>query len=422
MPWWFWVYRALLPVLALAALPGWVVKTGRRGGLRRDLWERAGIYEGPVELEPGGRIHVHAISVGETLLALRLIRAWLRREPEAGFVLAVGTPTGREVAEAAGLSGVRVVYQPVDFRWAVAAYLARFEPRRVVLVEGEMWPNLMDLCGRRGIRAELVNARMSPRSRGRYERLAKWVRPVFSKLAGVAVQEEADAGVWRMLGVERVERTGSLKFDPADAAVPVSRPGFRAMLEPLTKGRPVVVAASTHAGEEVLIGDAVRVAGGFFLCVPRHAERRDEVRAELERAGWRVVLRSSYLATAADGDVALVIDTTGELRDWTAEADVVVIGKSFLGIGGQSPVEAALARRAMIVGPNMQNFEPLVSRMVEAGGATRAGAGELGRELRTLLRDGERRRLSGEAAHRVLQGHAEATERVLDFLGVDRLR
>ena len=418
MPWWFWVYRAMLPVLALAALPGWLAKTGRRGGLRRELWERAGVYEGPVELEASGRVHVHAVSVGETMLALRLIRAWQRRDGEAKFVLAVGTPTGREVAEAAGLEGVRVVYQPVDFRWAVGRYLERFEPRRLVLVEGEMWPNLMDLCGRRGIEVELVNARMSPRSRGRYERLAKWVRPVFSKLAGVAVQEEADAGVWRMLGVERVERTGSLKFDPGGAAAPASRPEFRAMLEPLAKGRPVVLAASTHEGEERLIGEAARAAGGFFLCVPRHAERRDEVRRTLEEAGWRVVLRTQYFVPEDGGEIALVVDTTGELRDWTAEADVVVIGKSFLGIGGQSPVDAALAKRALVIGPHMENFEPLASRLVTGGGAVRVDADGLAGALVALLADGRRRQHGGDAAALVLAEHAGATERILDFLEV----
>lgn len=414
------LYRVLLPVYLAIALPGWLGKMARRGGFGSGLTERIGRYRGVPEYEPCGAVHVHAVSVGETMLAVKLIRAWREREPERGFVLAVGTSTGKAVAREAGLEGVRVVYQPIDFRLCVRAYLKRFEPSQLVLVEGEMWPNLMRACARAGVPVRLVNARMSPRSRRRYERFAAWVRPVFSLLDRVAVQEGGDAGVWQRLGVpaERVSVTGSLKFDPGSAPRPRRREEFQAMLDACRAGRPVVLAASTHAGEELLIARAVRQAGGFPLVVPRHAERRDEVRSELEADGFRCVLRSRFAPPAGQAEpCCLVVDTTGELRDWTALAEVVVIGKSFLGEGGQNPAEAVLAGRPLLFGPSMANFEPLASRMVEAGGAWRVVPEELAAALARIL--------SGEsspdpaAARVLLDRHAGASGRILDLLGAE---
>lgn len=413
-----WIYRLLLPAFLLFSLPGWLLKTARRGGFGSGLAERVGWYRPPLEFEPCGTVHLHAVSVGETLLALKLIRAWRERDPQRAFVLAIGTPTGMAVAREAGLRGLRVVYQPLDLAVCVRAYLKRFEPSALVLVEGEMWPNLMRMCAARGIPVSLVNARMSPRSRRRYERFADRIRPVFSLLDRVAVQEPEDAGIWERLGVpaERVVATGSLKFDPGGGAVPARRAEFAEMLEACRAGRPVVLAASTHAGEELLIARAVREAGGFFLCVPRHAERRDDVRAVLRADGFDCVLRSHFAAPREPGGCCLVVDTTGELRDWTAHADVVVIGKTFRGVGGQNPAEAVLAGKPLLFGPSMSNFEPLASRLVEAGGAWRVGEGDLAAALARVL--GHQGSPDPAAARRVLDRHAGAAGRMLDLLQV----
>ncbi|MGE9269333.1 MAG: 3-deoxy-D-manno-octulosonic acid transferase, partial [Verrucomicrobiales bacterium] len=268
-----------------------------------------------------------------------------------------------------------------------------------------------------GVPVRLVNARMSPRSRRRFERFAAWIRPVYSKLDGVAVQEEGAVEVWRKLGVsaECIEVTGSLKFDPANGVSPSRREDFAELLDRYAAGRRVVLAASTHAGEEVLVGRAVRAAGGFFLCVPRHAERGAEVRQALEAEGFEVVLKSDSAHPVNRGSCCLVVDTTGELCDWTAHADVVVVGKSFLGEGGQNPAEAIRAGKALVFGPHMENFEPLASDLVVAGGAHRVGGEEA---LRLLLKQwfSSEVEVSGAAARRVLGRHEGATRRVLDML------
>lgn len=413
------LYRVLLPVYVVAALPGWLWKMARRGGFGSGLGERASIYDAELEFESCGAVHVHAVSVGETMLALKLIRAWTKRDQSAEFVLAVGTATGHAVACESAPGSVRVVYQPVDFRCMVRRYLDRFEPSQIVLVEGEMWPNLMIESARRGLPVRLVNARMSPRSKRRFRRFASLVRPIFSKLDRVAVQEPEDAGIWSELGVEaeRVVTTGSLKFDPGVDARPEARDEFTRMLDGCARGRAVVIAASTHVGEEEMIGRAVREAGGFYLCVPRHAERRSEVKSALEREGFEVVLRSAFHEPRESASCCLVVDSTGELRDWIATADVVVIGKSFLGIGGQNPAEAVLAGKPLVFGPHMENFEPLASRFVERGGARRVSGEEaLSATLRELL-GGAGGMADGIAeAADILDRHRGATDRILDLL------
>lgn len=414
------LYRLLLPLLFLAAFPGWIVKMLRRGGFGTRLGERAAVYTTPHEFEPCGAVHVHAVSVGEALLGLKLIREWRAREPERHFVLATGTATGHAVATAAAIPGLRVMYSPLDFPSMVRRYLKRFEPSRIVLIEGEVWPHLLLACRGRNIPVSLVNARMSPRSARRYRKFAKWLRPVFSLLDAVAIQETADAEIWRELGVkpERIHHTGSLKFDPGSGVHPAKRPEFQRMLEAFGN-RPVVMAASTHAGEDAWIAAAIREAAPQALpvLVPRHAERRAEVKQELQRAGFSVALRSEVTGLTGKTEAGVfVIDSTGELRDWTAHADVVVIGKSFLATGGQNPSEAILAGKPVIFGPHMENFEPLASRLVAAQGAVRApDRAALAAAIRAALEPSSAAAMTRNAAQ-LLASHDGATRRIIDLL------
>src|SRR6478609_4912036 len=300
------LYRLLLPLLFIAAFPGWIVKMLRRGGFGTRLGERAAIYTTPLEQEPCGAVHFHAVSVGESLLALKLIREWQIDEPDRRFVLATGTATGHAVATSARIPGLRVTYSPLDFRWMVRRYLKRFEPSQIVLIEGEVWPHLLLDCQRRHIPVRLVNARMSPRSARRFAKFAAWLRPIYSLLDAVAIQQTDDIASWEMLGLgrEKIHDTGSLKFDPGSGGRPQRRTEFQDMIDAFGKGRPVILAASTHAGEAAWIAEAIREAHPEALpvIVPRHAERRAEVKAELEKAGFEVVLRSSFQGLAVPGE------------------------------------------------------------------------------------------------------------------------
>ncbi len=423
------IYRLLLPLLFLAAFPGWLVKMLRRGGLGTRLGERVARYWAVPAGEAVGAIHVHAVSVGESLLALKLIRAWQSEDPTRRFVLATGTATGHAVATAAAIPHLRVTYSPLDFPAMVGRYLAHFQPAKIILIEGEAWPYLLLTCHQRGIPVALVNARLSPRSARRFERFSAWVRPLFSRLDAVAIQEPEDARIWQNLGVEpaRIHHTGSLKFDPDGGSPPAKRQDFQQILDAFGRGRPVVLAASTHAGEDAWIATAIRQAapGALAVIVPRHAERRAEVAAELEGDGRPVVLRSQVDSLTSDaalcsGNPVLVIDTTGELRDWTALADVVIIGKSFLAHGGQNPTEAILAGKPLIFGPHMENFEPLASRLVAAEGALRVlDQAALARAIVTALDPSRAAALTRHATLQ-LEAHHGATQRILTLLGAHK--
>jgi 3-deoxy-D-manno-octulosonic-acid transferase len=197
------------------------------------------------------------------------------------------------------------------------------------------------------------------------------------------------------------------------------RPGFQNMLDAFGTGRPVVLAASTHAGEEAWIASAIRDASPEALpvIVPRHAERRAEVTDDLERAGFRVVLRSSFHEAAiGEHRQVFVIDTTGELRDWTAHADVVIIGKSFRASGGQNPSEAILARKPVICGPHMENFQPLAERLIAADGCIVAhDENSLRKAIRTAL-DPARADEMTRRAGALLAVHEGATRRIIALL------
>lgn len=417
----FLLYRLLLPWIFLAAFPGWIVKMLRRGGFSTRLGERVARYSGPVEFEPSGAVHIHAISVGEALLALKLIREWRRSRPESRFVLATGTATGHAVASEAGLADVRVTYAPLDFPWMLRRYLRRFEPSQIVLIEGEAWPCLLIACQRRRIPVRLVNARLSPRSARRYLRFARWLQPHFARLSAVALQDAEDAAIWRDLGVPaaNLHHTGSLKIDPGSGPPPTRRPQFQVMLDAFGPGRKIVLAASTHDGEESLIARAIRQADPQALpvIVPRHAERRAAIRNELETTGFHVSLRSEFSPPPpGDRPGCLVVDSTGELRDWTAHADVVIIGKSFLAIGGQNPCEAVAAGIPLICGPHMENFEPLATRLASAGACLRpARADDLPDAIRQALDPVTAARLT-HAARAVLSPHLGATRRIIGIL------
>jgi 3-deoxy-D-manno-octulosonic-acid transferase len=415
------LYRLLLPVLFVTAFPGWLVKMARRGGFGSGLRERIGWYRIPLEHEPCGAVHLHAVSVGEVMLALKLLREWRKESPDQRFVIATGTSTGHALAVEGAPDGVRVVYAPLDFGCLVRHYLNRFEPSQIVLVEGEAWPNLLSVCKRRKIPVRLVNARMSPRSRRRYLKFANWIRPVFSKLDGVAIQEREDASIWEELGVppQRIHVTGSLKFDPGAGPLPTRRTEFTNMLELFGAGRPVILSASTHGEEEAWIARTVReaLASALIVLVPRHAERRMSVKADLEKEGFEVVLRSSFSPPVDLARACLVIDTTGELRDWTAHADVVVIGKSFLGVGGQNPTEAVMAGKPLIFGPHMENFEPLATRLSELGGCARVTDEEtLRKALQRFLQPSDELKAGLIEAKEWLARHEGATARTISFL------
>lgn len=410
------LYNWLLPLFFLLAAPAWLLRMARRGGLDARLLQRLGVFRRPAEFEPVGAVYVHAVSVGEVRMALRLIAEWLKHHPEEQFVIAATTSTGFQLAEREASDGVRVIYSPLDLSLIIRHIFNRFEPALIVLIDSELWPNLLHLANRRGIPTALVNARLSPRSARRYERFRVITAPLLGQLKLVCAQVAEHAERWSNVGVlpEALVVTGSLKFDLEGLECPVKRAEFQEMIDAFGPGRPVILAASSHAGEERLIAEAVgQVPGGLAVILPRHAERRRTVRADLEAAGFEVVLRSSFKRPDQIEKAVLVVDSTGELRDWTAHADVVVIGKSFLSRGGQNPVEAIAVGTPVVCGPHMENFEPLITELRTGSAVESVSKSDLSKGLRAVLESAQHRRTLTASATAVLEQHRGATARII---------
>ena len=418
------LYNAVFPLVLLLSLPAYLVRMVRRGNYRRDFGQRLGRYapELRARFAAGEWFWVHAVSVGEFLVALKIIGELHRRQPSWRFVVSSTTSTAHALALSKQQEWWVPVYTPIDLPSFVKRALDAVRPRAVVLVEGEMWPNFVWTCADRGIPVVLANGRVSPRSARRYRKFARIAREVVRHLSGAGLQEAEDASLWRTLGVDErnIAVTGSVKYDPE---VEVASPrDFRSVLDAWGIGRdePVLVAGSTHQGEEEELLEALRVVRekhprARLLIAPRHVERTPEILARLDNRGFRVARRTQN-PSAPPPDV-LLVDTTGELRDWYACADVVFIGKSLVGRGGQNPVEAVLAGRPVVFGPHMENFAALTRDLLTADGAILVRDGrELGRAASELLADPARRTAMARHGVVALERHRGATARTADLV------
>jgi 3-deoxy-D-manno-octulosonic-acid transferase len=338
-------------------------------------------------------------------------------------VLTTTTTTGFAVAEKQSSEWLQVMYNPLDFLPIVRRAFALIRPRRIVLVEAEIWPNLAAEAQRRRIPLALVNARLSPRSERRFRRVRPLVAPTFRCLDLVCAQESQDIARWEALGVprDRIRDVGSVKYDPAETQ-PSGEFPFEILRQFGIDGdTPILLGGSTHAGEEEILGAVLRAARSEFpetrlIIAPRHVERTREIRANLEAQGWAVAQRSDVAARATAPD-CLLLDTTGELRHWYGVATVVFIGKSITAHGGQNPVEAVVAGKPVVFGPHMENFARLARSLVESEAAVQVSDPDsLGRALVELLRDGHERARLVENAQRVIAAHRGATQRTAELV------
>lgn len=412
------IYNLFLPLFLVISIPGYLIKMKKRGGFGTGLLERFGIYRKPAAEEPKGGLYVHAVSVGEVFIALKFIREWSKTHHEP-VVLATSTATGHQVAREAALPHVRPLYSPLDVPGLSGRCLKRFNPRAVVLIEAELWPNFAEACHRLSIPMVMVNARLSPRSESRYAKVRGITRLLFERLTALGAQNENDKDRFARIGVnpDIISAPGSIKFDVMGDTPKSQREDFRAILDQLRKDKPVVLAASTHAGEEALIATAIREAGAFPLIVPRHAERRPQVVADLQQAGFSPILRTAgQIPAELPANVCYVADTTGELRDWTALADAVVIGKSFLARGGQNPVEAIAARKPVITGPDMTNFADLVALLKADDAIICCREDELVQEISNALSENEEIAARTQRAYQALHVHSGATARTVELV------
>lgn len=411
------VYTLLMSLVALL-LPLKLLWRGlKQPAYRQHVGERYGFYTQTVSAPC---IWVHCVSVGETRATQPLMLALLKEYPQYQILMTHGTPTGRETGQQIlhqEIADGRVLqaYLPVDTTGAAKRFLNHFNPALGLIMETELWFNLIDQASRRHIPVALLSARLSEKSARGYAKLGQLTRHGLQQLSLVAAQTEADAQRLQALGASDVMVCGNLKFDvppPAD-----SLEKGAALRQCLGQQRTVLMAASTREGEEAFILDAVQGCDLLLLLVPRHPQRFAEVEALLKTRGFNYVLRSK-LAQPLSEDVQVVLgDSMGEMYAYYAASDFAVMGGSLQPLGGQNLIEAATMGVPTILGPHMFNFAQVTKEAVAAKAAVQlADIAELSGVVQVLAADLEKRKAMSQAAKGFTMQHRGTTERLISAI------
>jgi 3-deoxy-D-manno-octulosonic-acid transferase len=388
-------------------------------GYRAHISERFGFYD--LAKPDGPVIWVHAVSVGETRAAEPLIQALLDAYPSHTIMLTHMTPTGRSTGKSlfAGFGDrVRQCYVPYDIGFLVARFIRHFQPRICILMETEVWPNLIAQCTRHLVHVALVNARLSERSLRKASRLKKLMVPAARQIDCIAAQTEADAVRIRQLGARNVHVAGSMKFDVTPPESILER-GMQ--LRKQIGERPVLSCAITREGEEALILDAlatIDIGEALLLIVPRHPQRFNEVADMIAARGLDLARRSALGVSALPADVRVLLgDSMGEMFAYHVASDVVFIGGSLLHLGGHNLIEACAVGKPVLIGPHTFNFNDVTTDAIATGAALRvADAAAMLAEAVRLLRDEAARLEMGACALAFAQQHRGATTRTLAML------
>ncbi len=418
--------RHLYTLLLYLALPVVSLVVAVRGFREREYWRgwRQRFGFGP--RRSGNGIWVHAVSVGEVQAAAVLIEALRERRPQTEITLTCATPTARARGRAL-LPGVDVRYAPYDLPGSVRRCLRALRPRLLIVLETELWPNLLHGAQEAGLPILIASARVSPRSAGIYRRLPGLLRATLAGGVWVAAQTEADALRFAALGVPAARLTvaGNIKFDRLLAPETSHRGAL--LRARYAAGRPVWVAGSTHAGEEQIVLDAhsrvfQHLPAALLILAPRHPQRFDAAAASVAAQGLSCIRRSIGAAPDdADRDYqVLLLDTVGELPEFYAAGDVAFVGGSLVPVGGHNLLEPAALGIPVLSGPEQFNSPELARVLSEQGALTIVhDADDLAAALARLLADPAARATQGAAGCAAIAANRGALERVLDVF--DRL-
>lgn len=418
---WKLLYNLFLPAGFLFFLPGLIIKYRNRGGWKSTYSERFGRFSAQrrKELEAfRGAVWIHAVSVGETVVALSMVRTYLKMYPQRKFVLSTTTTTGQELARKNCPENCTVIFAPVDFPFVVSRTLNLIRPSVLAIFETELWPNLIWMCRKRGIPVALVNGRISDHSRKGYCKFRCFFRPLLENFSIMMMQSAEDESRIKNISPDAATlMTGNLKFDqqlPEELGDPEYEKYFGT-------GKMILLGASTHSGEEALITESYAELKKEFpalklVLVPRHAERGDDVAAGIEKLDLSYCRRTAGIPEK-EVDV-LLADTTGEMLKLMSKADVVIMGKSLAGHDeGHNLIEPALLHKAIVSGHVLRNFRVLLDLLKDGDGVvTIAEDRELVPKLGELFRSEELRRRYGERAFELISANRGASARSVEEL------
>ncbi|MGN0860150.1 MAG: lipid IV(A) 3-deoxy-D-manno-octulosonic acid transferase [Stenotrophomonas sp.] len=413
--------RGLYSGLLYLLLPVTVYHLMWRGLRVREYFQRWGErYALYPQARQQPHVWLHAVSVGEVNAAAPVVNALRAQRPDLRWVITTITPTGSERVRALWGDAVDHVYLPYDVPGCVDRFLGHYQPQIALILETELWPNLLFGCRQRQIPVYILNARLSARSLRGYRLLGPLIRRALRTVTFVAAQSADDAQRFVQLGAapEQVAALGNLKFDIAAPDRQDMIDAFAAHVDP---ARPVWIAASTHEGEEAAVLEIHRQLralhpGLLLLWVPRHPERFDKVAGLVREQGWAVATRTDQRWPQADTEV-FVVDTLGELMGFFACASVAFVGGSLQPIGGHNLLEPAAMATATVTGPHLHNFSEISRRMREAG-ALLIGQDrdEVAGMLDSLLRDGQRCQAMVRAGLELVANGRGAVDRILALI------
>jgi 3-deoxy-D-manno-octulosonic-acid transferase len=423
-------YNILFAIFFVLSSPYYFRRMWRRGNWRPGFRERFGKYGSNLKQALTNRqvLWLHAVSVGEVNLCTQLIRELELRLPNIKFVVSTTTTTGMAELKRRLPTHVSKIYYPIDRRKWVKRALAVINPVAIVLVEAEIWPNFLWRARDLNIPVFLANARLSDHSFRGYKRFGFLFRKLFTSFAGVGAQNETDAERLREIGCkpDAIHVVGNLKFDAAklDERRQVDVGALLRQLD-VSPDAPILIGGSTHDGEEILLAKIAaklraRFPKLFLILVPRHFERSNDVGRQLRERNVKFVYRNLIGADSKwhDGEVnCLLVNTTGELRYFYEHATVVFVGKSMTAIGGQNPIEPGALGKAIVFGPNMQNFPDITKSFIKANGAVQVGnPEELEKAIGDLLADENRRAEMGRNAQTIVRENLGALDRTVEMI------
>jgi 3-deoxy-D-manno-octulosonic-acid transferase len=414
-----WILYSFALLLALIlSLPFWLLRMVTTGKYRDGLSQRLGFVPQALRNAAAGKptLWLHAVSVGEIIAATRLVAELESALPEYCICISTTTRTGYTLAQQR-FGSERVFYFPLDFAFIVRRYLRALAPEMLILMETELWPNVLLQCAKRGIPVAVVNARISDRSLPRYRRLRALWRPLLAKIALFCAQSDVDAERLRTIGAppERVRVLGNLKFDVRAGEESALAAGLRAQRP---AGAKILLCGSTLDGEESALLDCLPALGPEILCIlaPRHPERFAAVAQLLEQCGIHFTRRSQWNSAQLSHGSVFLLDSVGELASLYAIADVAFVGGSLIPAGGHNPLEPAQFGVPVVIGESYENFRGIVAAMRAAGGIEIVSREELCSTLRTLLTDAPRAQAIGEAGKKIFHAESGATARTVAAL------
>ena len=424
------LYNILFTIFFVLTTPYYFLRMWRRGDWQPGFLERFGYYNRNLKQALTNRqvLWLHAVSVGEVNLCTQVIRALQPRVPNMKIVVSNTTTTGMAELRRHLPEHISKIYYPIDGRRSVIRAFSTMHPVAIVLFEAEIWPNFLWRASDLRIPLFLANARLSDRSYRGYQRFESIFRPLFALFMGVSAQNDADAERLRKIGCrpEAIRVVGNLKFDAAkiDGHRRLDVPSLLRQIG-VAPDAPILVGGSTHAGEELALADIARRLRGLFpklflVLVPRHFERCREVGRQLQERGIKFAYRNEIRASSRfhEGQVeCLLVNTTGELRFFYEHATLVFVGKSLTAVGGQNPIEPGAAGKAMVFGPNMQNFTDIARNFVAQNAAVQVDSvTALETTIAELLADENRREELRRNAIRVVRENLGAVGRTVDMI------